>query len=691
MSRGRARAGTGPIGLLGAVVVALAGCKSSQSEALVLLEVQIASDVPPADHLALSVTDHAGVPVRTIGLGGGKQNQTIDVGYYMNASGAVTVQGQAVTASGCVLGEGTVAATAQIGQISPAVTLMVSRDPSAAICAANSDGSTTDGSNPDGGPPPPPRLIAPLSTSTVRTAKPTLHWALAAGDDGAHVELCHDRACTIQPLIAFDAAGNSGAPAANLQPGVWFWRAYSRRGGVTAQVPSPVWQFTVGVASTPVDTSWGTTFDVNGDGYADVVVGAGGVTNNTGKAYVFLGGASGVSSTPFASLAGPDNPGTDFGDMVASAGDVNGDGFADLMIAGEGYSTATSMNIGRVYIYLGGRGTLSAPDATLTGQSGAQGHFGAGAAAVGDVNGDGYGDVVIGAQGFNSGTGIAYLYLGGPNGLPTSPSAPILAPDGANSGFAISLASAGDVNGDGYGDVIIGASGAASSAGKAYIYLGSSSGLPLTPNITFPSPGGTNAIFGYAVAGGADVNGDGYADVVVTAPGLNSAYSFHGAGGTGPGTTPTRLLSNPGAMSLYFGRSAARIGDVNRDGYDDVIISDDSVNSFTGVAYVYLGGTVGLVSAGPTLTGPDPGGSFGAGATAAGDVNGDGYADFIIGASGYNTSQGRAYVYVGAGTVATAPAFTLTGRDGTNGFFGSSVAIAEPPGRRWRYWRLPWM
>jgi hypothetical protein len=697
-------------------LLALAGCGSGQSQALVLLEVQIAADVPPADHLALSVTDHTGVPMRTVGLGGGKQSQTIDVGYYMNVSGTVTVKGQALTASGCVLGEGTVAASAELGKISPAVMLMVSRAAGAAACATGSDGSTSDGPASDGStsdrptsdgatsdggasdagadagsgsPPPPPRLIAPLSTATVTMAKPTLHWQLPpTGADGAHVQICQDRACTNQ-VAAFDAPGTSGTPASNLAPGVFFWRAFGRSNGVTGQVASPTWQFVVGKRSTLVDTSWGTTLDLNGDGYADVVVGAGGWNNSTGKVYVYVGGPTGATTslTLLTSLAGPDGANGDFGDMVAPAGDVNGDGYSDFMVAGEGFSSGT----GRVYVYLGGK-TLSTPDITLTGQSGAHGNFGLAAAAVGDVNGDGYGDVVIGAKNFSNNVGIAYLYLGGPNGLPTAPSVPIMAPDGAASAFAISVAGAGDVNGDGYGDVVIGANNVGGGVGKAYLYLGGAAGLATTPSTTFTNPVMATASFGYAVAGGADVNGDGYADIVVTAPGANNAYTFHGAGGTGPAASATQLLTNPAGAGMggFFGRAAADVGDVNGDGYGDVVITDDTYNNFQGRAYLYLGGTFGLGSASsPPIAGPDAADSFGAGVAGAGDIDRDGLADFIVGETGYNTNTGRAFVYVGAATVATTPAFTLTGPDGTNGFFGSSVALAEPPIIMLRILRVP--
>ena len=170
-----------------------------------------------------------------------------------------------------------------------------------------------------------PRPIAPLSTATVTARRPTLRWALAAGTDGARVEICRDRACTIL-ITSFDAAGPSGAPAADLPAGVVFWRLHGRAGGSVGTATGPTWEFTVGARTAAVNTSWGTTLDVNGDGYADLVVGASGVSTSTGRAYVYLGSATGLSGTPATSLTGPDGAYSDFGYSVASAGDVNGDG-----------------------------------------------------------------------------------------------------------------------------------------------------------------------------------------------------------------------------------------------------------------------------------------------------------------------------------------------------------------------------
>lgn len=166
-----------------------------------------------------------------------------------------------------------------------------------------------------------PRPIAPLSTATVTSQRPTLRWALGRGTDGAAVQICADRACrTIQQSL--DVAGTSAAPTTSLTAGVHYWRLIGRAGsGVFGTTASPTWEFLVGARSAPVDTSSGTTLDVNDDGYADVIVGASGGTSLTGRAYVYLGGSGGLVTSPATTLTGPDARGN-FGWSVASAGDV---------------------------------------------------------------------------------------------------------------------------------------------------------------------------------------------------------------------------------------------------------------------------------------------------------------------------------------------------------------------------------
>ncbi|MBK8382126.1 MAG: FG-GAP repeat protein [Ignavibacteria bacterium] len=164
------------------------------------------------------------------------------------------------------------------------------------------------------------------------------------------------------------------------------------------------------------------------------------------------------------------------GNSVSTAGDVNGDGFNDIAV-GAPYNNAGGSAAGRSYIYFGGTILNNTADVVLTGKVSSE-FFGISVSSAGDVNGDGYSDVIVGAYGNNtlgSFAGRVYVYFGGIN---VDTVADVIM-TGAASGdqFGISVSSAGDVNGDGYSDVIVGANfndSAGATSGRAYIYLGGS-------------------------------------------------------------------------------------------------------------------------------------------------------------------------------------------------------------------------
>ncbi|HZS36459.1 MAG TPA: VCBS repeat-containing protein [Polyangia bacterium] len=223
-----------------------------------------------------------------------------------------------------------------------------------------------------------------------------------------------------------------------------------------------------------------------------------------------------------------------------------------------------------------------------------------------DVNGDGFPDLAGGAADAQSGAGLVELRLGGASG-PGTPTA-LAAPAGGR--FGAALASAGDVDGDGYADLVVGAPGASS----AYLYRG---GPSLGAATVIAGPDGGS--FGAAVAGAGDVNGDGYADVVVGAPAAGAsgrAYVWLG-GASGLAQAPLVLAAPAGSSS--FGRFVAGPGDVNGDGFADVIVGGD-----TGPAALFLGG-----SGGPSSGAPIAGTSGGA-LAGAGDFDGDGFADVVV-------------------------------------------------------------
>jgi len=453
-------------------------------------------------------------------------------------------------------------------------------------------------------------------------------------------------------------------------------RAYLFLGGAAGPAYYPSWSAEGDQVYAYFGNSVSTAGDVNGDGYADVIVGAsmdGGVP--LGRAYVYLGSASGLSSSP-AWIAQGDQAGTSFGYSVSTAGDVNGDGYSDVIVG--------DPDSGRAYVYLGSASGLS-PSAAWT-SSGSGGTvipgFGYSVSTAGDVNGDGYSDVIVGAIYFTNGEnyeGGAFVYLGSPSGLGSAPGS-TLESDRTESRFGNSVSTAGDVNGDGYSDVIVGApyySNGQWREGRAFLYLGSAGGLSTTAAWNSVESDQVESELGWSVSTAGDVNGDGYADVIVGEPFYDAVGGNYNVGralvylGSTSGLSPTAAWTD--SRGGYFGFSVSAAGDVNGDGYADVIVG--APNSLFG-GFVFLGSASALrATAGWTMEG-DPDASLGYSVSAAGDVNGDGYGDVIVGAPYYNNGDGRAFVYPGSASgLSTAPAWSA-GSDQAVTNYGYSVAAA---------------
>jgi len=391
--------------------------------------------------------------------------------------------------------------------------------------------------------------------------------------------------------------------------------------------------------------------DVNGDGFADVIAGANG--NAAGQADVYFGGPAADGGADLVLTGESDLD--QFGYSVAPAGDVNGDGFADVIV-GAWSNDAGGTDAGRAYVYYGGVSPDATPDLTLTGAA-ANDNFGFSVASAGDVNGDGFGDVIVGAWSNDTGgtdAGRAYVYYGGyfPDATPDL----TLTGVAANDFFGYSVASAGDVNGDGFADVIVGAwanDAGGADAGRAYVYFGGPA-ADATPDLALTGAA-ANDSFGYSVASAGDVNGDGFADLLVGAYGSDAGGADAGRayvyfGGPAADATPDLTLTGAAANDV-FGYSAASAGDVNGDGFDDIMVGaflSDAGGADAGRAYVYFGGPAPDAVADLTLTGAAGDDFFGYSVASAGDVSGDGFDDLIVGAYGNDaggTEAGRAYVY----------------------------------------------
>jgi len=396
-----------------------------------------------------------------------------------------------------------------------------------------------------------------------------------------------------------------------------------------------------------------TAGDVNGDGYSDVVAGSSAYDNgefNEGRAFVYLGSAAGLATTA-AWTAESDQAFAGLGVSVATAGDVNGDGYSDVIVGAQQYDNG-EMDEGGAFVYLGSGSGLAASPAWTAESDQANAFLGRAVATAGDVNGDGYSDVIVGAYFYDNvetDEGRAYVYLGSASGLAASP-AWIAESDQTNANLGISVATAGDVDGDGYSDVIVGAYGYTNdqpSEGRAYIYGGSASGLAASPTWTVES-NVSGPAFGASVATAGDVNGDGYSDVLVGAylytngqASEGRAFAYLGSA-SGLATSPGWTAESDQA-SANFGSSVATAGDINGDGYADVIVGSytyDNGEADEGQAFLYLGSAAGLAAAPAWIAQGDQASAwFGRSVATAGDVNGDGYSDVIVGAQLFDNGQ----------------------------------------------------
>lgn len=450
-----------------------------------------------------------------------------------------------------------------------------------------------------------------------------------------------------------------------------------------------------------------TAGDVNGDGYSDVIVGApeydGGLVDQ-GAAYVYLGSAIGLSTTPIWSRT-DGTAGAAFGMSVSTAGDVNGDGYSDVIVGAPYDNTGGNTRAGRAFLYTGGPGGVNTTPRTM-GTGVANDLFGWSVACAGDVQGDGYSDVLIGAPGYTAGAnGKAYLFHGGTGTFNTVNDWNVTG-SAENLGFSVS--SAGDVNGDGLSDILMGSpgysGGGLANQGRAIAFRGTSNTgtYPggIVPGVWWHTEGGqAGASLGRSVSWAGDVDGDDYGDIIVGAPGYTNgqagegaAMYFEGSAG-GLAATPQRILESNSATA-NFGWCVSGAGDVNGDGYADVIVGapgyDNGIYFNAGAAYVYEGqGGSGVFGGLPATASwmVTPGGQqgieYGTSVSTAGDVNGDGFSDVLVGApkrTNGQTNEGRAYVYHGsargmASLLSSTIAFEGTQAGGRLGFSVSTLGM----------------
>jgi hypothetical protein len=452
--------------------------------------------------------------------------------------------------------------------------------------------------------------------------------------------------------------------------------------------------------------------DINNDGYADFIVGTGDykvlswvcycyVTRELGHVKVFFGRSNdngdglpwwrltsfNVSSQPY------DHQ---LGSSVSGSGDVNGDGLADVIVGAVRAQPGGRMMGGESYVVFGKTNRTAVGSLSLgtggypIGCVASQDYSGGSVSGCGDVNGDGLADLIVGAVGADPGgrsrAGQSYVVFGKPGAAPVDPSALGLggftidgmSPDD-NSG--ISVSGAGDVNGDGLADLIVGASGADPrghlGAGESYVVFGKRDGAAIELaalgssgfKIDGTSPGDNS---GLSVSGAGDVNGDGLGDLIIGAPAAAPAGGSYVVFGKPDGSVVDLAVLGSGGFRIegadagdLSGWSVSGAGDVNGDGLADLVVgairAAPSGVSYAGRSYVVYGKTdsttvelAGLGDGGFRMDGVGRMDLTGWSVSAAGDVNGDGLADVILGAKGSDDVSG--YQSVGATYVIFSPA-----------------------------------
>lgn len=420
-------------------------------------------------------------------------------------------------------------------------------------------------------------------------------------------------------------------------------------------------------ASDQSKSNWGQTatiLDFDGDGFGDLIVGQSGWIGTDslarGRIVVYRGASNGPSATPETMVAG-DEDGMAYGHYLADAGDVDADGFHDLLVMDLAYGDYRKL--GHVFLYRGGTEAPFTPVWSITARA-RDSALGASMTSAGDVNGDGYGDVVIGevlATDPLDREGIVRVFLGSPSGLAASPVWTV------HGGQAVAqlgswMHTAGDVNGDGYDDILVAAplwDGGTVDCGQARLYLGGGQGVSEAPAWTFEGAG-TNSHLGTMVAGAGDVNGDGFADIVIGEP----LYSDEGHPERGrallflggkSGLSPAPDWQALGPVSyMHFGYVTLGVGDVDGDGLDDIAVGapqyTEGKRVHTGAAEVYRGTRDGCENTAAWRAigvAEDEHRGYG---LAAGDMNGDGAPDLVVAAPFFGDSireRGLFLAYLG--------------------------------------------
>lgn len=435
-------------------------------------------------------------------------------------------------------------------------------------------------------------------------------------------------------------------------------------------------------------------FDANNDGYDDLIV-AGYNTdnpeNNEGRLFLFYGSAIGLSLTPvWTDDSNVSNRA--LGKYVVALGDVNGDGFGDFAASSENMiNPETGTATGAVLIYYG-TSTIPAdmPLDTLYGDY-ADDKFGYVLGGGGDFNNDGFRDMLVASSNYNGDAeGKVYLYRGGPLGIDHETTWTFA--DYYNEElfyyYEHNLSLGGDVNNDGFDDILLGITSNFYGKGSLKLFFGGEI-IPAEYPGQVVTGNQTSAKFGFAVTGNGDANNDGFADVIIAAPYFDSGSTdegkvFYFKGSADSLSDSATWTAEGNQVSALFGSKIEFLSDFNNDGFDDLIVSAPNYDLYfvdEGRVYIYKGTTFGFGYLPlKTFLGGQAGAKLGSAISQAPTLNGDVYADIVMSAPYYNNGlagQGRVLAYTSTGTTFTnTPYFTLTGSQ-TNENFGFALDATE--------------
>lgn len=335
--------------------------------------------------------------------------------------------------------------------------------------------------------------------------------------------------------------------------------------------------------------------------------------------------------------------GDKFAGSLAAAGDVNSDGYLDYIVGASHYREP-GIPIGRVYVFSGKTGEVL----HVFDGEGEYDRFGSSVAYAGDIDKDGFDDVVIGAITYG-GIGRVYVFSGRTGDTIYVFSGETLV---GPIRFGRSVATAGDFNLDGYDDLIVGATGYA-DGGRVFIFSGKTGEiiLQLSPDPRVPYIGILKFGYGVSLSSGKDVNQDGFVDVLVGAGdevGQGSFRAYLHAGPNGDSLHYAKVEPNPNNAGEI---NVSMAGDVDLDGFIDIMVGAPRFyfeGNFTGRVVVFSGRTGDTIH---VFTGDSAHHFFGSSVYPAGDINNDLHGDIVVGAWGYNgaagAKSGKVYVFSG--------------------------------------------